>query len=105
MKMENESPECGICGLSKAHHPGKTLVSTSYVGAHHYEALECLERHDGKCQGVVEMHAIGSRLKGFPRCDFHIEARLEARENSMEMYADSDTPPSWFDPTYAGETW
>ncbi len=69
------------------------------------EPLECLEDHDGKCQGEVNWHTTGSRLKAFPRCDWHQERRLDNYENSMEKYADSDVPPAWFDPTYAGETW
>ena len=67
--------------------------------------LECLQVHDGKCWGEVNWHTTGSRLKAFPRCEWHQEARLKAYENSMEMYADSDVAPSWFDPDYAGETW
>lgn len=30
---------------------------------------------------------------------------MKRRENSMEIYADSDLPPAWFDPTIAGERW
>lgn len=29
----------------------------------------------------------------------------QQREKTMRDYPDSDVPPSWFDPTYAGETW
>jgi len=69
------------------------------------EPLECLEAHDGKCQGEVNLHTTGSRLKAFPRCDWHQERREDRYNNSMERYADSPNPPSWFDPTYAGEEW
>lgn len=70
------------------------------------EQLECLNAHDGKCRGPVAWHSIDpGRQRAFPRCDFHWEERLDIRENSMEKYADSDTPPSWFDPSYAGERW
>jgi hypothetical protein len=30
---------------------------------------------------------------------------LDRRENSIERWADSDVPPPWFDPTFAGERW
>lgn len=71
------------------------------------EELECLNRHDGKCKGEVGWHTVGSRPKAFRRCDFHQDVRLDQynNPNSMEMYADSVSPPSWFDPTYAGESW
>ena len=69
------------------------------------DVLECLEDHDGKCQGEVNWHTTGSRLKAFPRCDWHQERRLANYENSMEKYADSDVPPAWFDPADAGEVW
>ena len=69
------------------------------------EVLECLEDHDGQCKGPVNWHTTGSRMKAFPRCDWHQERRQDRYENSMEKYADSDVAPSWFDPTYAGEEW
>lgn len=68
--------------------------------------IECLEAHRGDCQGEVAYHSIDpGRQRGFPRCDKHWEDRLDRRENSIERYADSDTPPAWFDPSYAGERW
>ena len=87
---------------------------SDYDRTDHYEALdesatadqlECLEDHDGKCQGEVNWHTTGSRLKAFPRCDWHQDRRQHNYENSMERYADSDVPPAWFDPLDAGETW
>lgn len=69
------------------------------------EELECLNGHDGLCEGTVELHTTGSRLKGFPRCDFHQAKREDNYYNSSERYADSDVAPDWFDPTYAGESW
>lgn len=68
--------------------------------------MECLESHTEQCRGPVGWHSIDpGRHKAFPRCDKHWEDRLESRENSIEKYENSDVPPSWFDPTYAGETW
>ncbi len=69
------------------------------------EILECLQRHDGKCQGEVNWHTTGQRIEAFKRCDFHQEQRLDNYENSSERWAYSDTPPPDFDPNYAGEVW
>lgn len=69
------------------------------------EELECMNANED-CEGVVEWHSIDpGRARAFPRCEAHWRSRLAARENSMERYADSDVPPSWFDPSYAGEVW
>ena len=66
----------------------------------------CLDDHDeGTCRGTVEFRSVDGRGSAWPRCDFHFEKRLERRENSMEMYANSDVAPSWFDPSVAGERW
>ncbi len=62
----------------------------------------CLE-HGDDCRGPVEFRLVGERA--WPRCETHHAARLDRREQSLEMFADSVTPPSWFDPTAAGETW
>lgn len=69
------------------------------------EELECLDGHDGKCEGPVGWHSVGASLKACPRCDFHAEQRWERYENSIEKYADSDVEPDWFDATIAGERW
>lgn len=69
------------------------------------EAEECLEYGDA-CSGPVEMrHSGGMNGKSWPRCARHGEERLRDREGSVEMYADSDIAPSWFDPAAAGERW
>lgn len=69
------------------------------------ETLECMNGPEG-CQGPVEYHSIRPGLdRAWPRCEKHWFDRLDARENSMERYADSDVVPGWFDPTYAGEEW
>jgi hypothetical protein len=69
-----------------------------------HEAEECLEYNDD-CQGPVELHTVGSATRAWPRCRHHADQRYERYENSIERYADSDVPPSWFDPSYAGESW
>jgi hypothetical protein len=68
------------------------------------ESDECLE-YGPDCRGSVEYHTVGSSIRAWPRCEFHIEQRLEQYEDSIEMYADSDVEPDWFDPTIAGERW
>lgn len=65
----------------------------------------CLDEHRGDCRGPVEFYATPGRLRAFPRCTRHWEERMDRYENSIERYANSDTPPSWFDPSYAGERW
>lgn len=58
------------------------------------------------CRGPVEYHSIDpGRTGAFPRCEKHWTERLDRRENSVEKYENSDLPPSWFDPAYAGERW
>lgn len=67
--------------------------------------LECLNANDD-CAGPVEYHSIDpGRTRAFPRCEAHWASRLASRENSIERYENSDVPPAWFDPTYAGEEW
>jgi hypothetical protein len=69
---------------------------------------DCLEHNPDEptCKGEVEYHSTDpGRAAAFPRCEHHWTQRLDRRENSMEMYADSDVPPSWFDPSIAGERW
>lgn len=69
------------------------------------DEIVCLEISDD-CFGPVEYHSIDpGRQRGFPRCARHWRLRVKRRENSIELYADSDVAPSWFDPSYAGERW
>ena len=62
------------------------------------ETLECLDDYgDGECSGPIEFHSIDpGRTKAFPRCQRHWNRRLDARENSIEKYENSDVPPPWF---------
>lgn len=67
---------------------------------------ECLDWNGGYgCRGPVEYRTVGRALTAWPRCEAHFKARLRRYENSIERYADSDVPPSWFDPAAAGERW
>lgn len=58
------------------------------------------------CSGPVELRAsltgTGVPMK---RCEKHQSDRLDLEDRLRRDYPDSDTPPSWFDPTYAGESW
>lgn len=67
----------------------------------------CLDSHreDDRCQGPVWFHTMPGADTGFPRCDKHWNERLDRYEGSLEQEAQSPLPPSWFDPTYAGERW
>lgn len=67
-------------------------------------ASSCLE-YGEDCRGAVEFHVVGASMNAWPRCEYHAELRLERYENSIEKYADSDVPPDWFDPSFAGERW
>jgi hypothetical protein len=57
------------------------------------------------CRGRVEFHLNPDRddFKAFPRCEYHQAKRLEQADKNREYM--SDTPPAWFDPSYAGERW
>ena len=69
------------------------------------ERLECID-NPNECRGTVAYHSVDpGRATAIPRCDRHWLQRLDRRENSIEKYENSDVPPSWFDPTYAGEQW
>lgn len=57
------------------------------------------------CEGPVAYHFTPDRddFKSFPRCEHHAAIRLAQAMRNREYQ--SDVPPSWFDPTYAGESW
>lgn len=38
-------------------------------------------------------------------CTYHSEQSLQRNRELNERYPDSPNPPSWFDPTIAGESW
>ena len=39
------------------------------------------------------------------RCDSHESEHQDVLDGISRRYPDSDVAPSWFDPTYAGESW
>lgn len=71
------------------------------------DELKCLDRHDDKCSGTVEMrYPLSGTGRSFPRCDGHWAKRLKRQEEINERYAPfSDVPPADFDPSIAGEHW
>jgi hypothetical protein len=68
------------------------------------ENLRCLQE-GSDCKGPVTYWTSPDRddFKSFPRCEYHGEKRMEQAEKNLELMR--DTPPSWFDPSYAGERW
>lgn len=69
------------------------------------DTLTCIE-HSDECRGPVAYHSVDpGRATAVERCDHHWQQRLDRRENSIERYENSDVPPPWFDPGYAGEEW
>lgn len=70
------------------------------------ELPECLDGPSERCGGAVEYRmALSASGKSFPRCDRHWSERLKEQERIDRDYPDSPNPPSWFDPSAAGERW
>lgn len=80
-------------------------VDEHYADVEELTAEDCLQYDPDTCKGEVEYFSPDGRGNAFPRCQYHIEKRMESYENSMEKYAHSDVPPDWFDPMDAGERW
>lgn len=75
------------------------------TGPAHLTHADCIDGPDD-CRGNMEYrHALSGTGRSFPRCDHHWELRLDEQERIDRDYPDSDTPPAWFDPSYAGESW
>lgn len=49
--------------------------------------------------------ATESTPSGWRLCQTHADLFWERRQRIDNDYPDSDVAPSWFDPTYAGESW
>jgi len=68
--------------------------------------MKCLDDHKGGCSDNVELReSLSGTGTPIPRCDYHWEQRLDWQADHNQRYPDSSTPPSWFDPAYAGEHW
>lgn len=65
---------------------------------------ECVN-YGPDCRGEVDWFDPSGRGRSAQRCGHHQDVRAEQYKNSIERYADCATPPAWFDPTYAGESW
>lgn len=71
---------------------------------------ECIEfdevTNGASCSGTVEFRmSLSGTGTAIERCDGHWAKRLDLQERLRRDYPDSSTPPSWFDPSYAGEHW
>lgn len=64
---------------------------------------DCIEYDPDLCRGKVEYFGFSGPfgMSGPLRCEYHVEKRIDRRENSIEMWADSDVPP----PGIAHEDW
>lgn len=70
---------------------------------------ECSRAYDitdgMRCSGPVEERVSRSGLTVSHMCQAHREDLEERLDRIDRDYPDTDTPPSWFDPTIAGESW
>lgn len=70
------------------------------------EACTSAERGDSTpCEGPVYTRYSRSGMTSTFRCEGHEMAHQMVLDGIAERYPDSDVDPSWFDPTYAGESW
>lgn len=68
----------------------------------------CIDRHGSgeECDGPTVLRpSLSGTGTSIARCDRHWERRLDEEDRLRRDYPDSPNPPSWFDPTYAGEHW
>lgn len=57
------------------------------------------------CEGPAEVRYSRSGMTATIRCEGCQDRHDEVLDGIARRYPDSPTPPSWFDPTYAGESW
>lgn len=70
------------------------------------EVISCIEENMETCKGEVEYReSLSGTGTSIARCDYHWDKRLDKQIDHDREYPDSPTPPAWFDPSYAGETW
>lgn len=70
----------------------------------------CIGTDEGPCEGeVLERATLSGSGMTFPRCERHYQTYVERTQPKLDeinrRYPDTDVPPSWFDPMYAGERW
>ena len=72
---------------------------------------DCLDnRGDDECRGAVEYRMpLSGSGRSFIRCDKHWSDRLDTQDRLRRDYGVGSSPgvspPSWFDSSYAGESW
>lgn len=70
------------------------------------DEARCIQANEDECAGEVEYReSLSGTGTPIPRCGKHWTERLALQRNLAVNYPDSSTPPSWFDPANAGETW
>lgn len=77
---------------------GRVLLETPFP------ASDCVDRDD-TCKGTVEEHSSRSGMTSARRCAGHWESHNRRLDRIARDFPDSPFAPSWFDPTYAGESW
>lgn len=73
-----------------------------------YSLSDCMNwetNEDGDCGGRVEERLSRSGLTVSIKCENCYNKLQERLDEIDRQYPDSDIPPAWFDPTYAGESW
>lgn len=75
-----------------------------------YDHTDCLDTAQGDCQGeTYPRPALSGSGLMYVRCDKHFEDYFQRVgpkvDETRRRYPDSDIPPSWFDPSLAGERW
>lgn len=65
----------------------------------------CLNYDQGNCSGPTRTRWSRSGLTQSVKCDGCQHDLDERLDDVQRRYPDSSVAPSWFDPTYAGESW
>jgi hypothetical protein len=97
-----------VVALTAKDSPSRALVVV-YVERGDFEADEerlfmepCLDAGPDCAGAVAYRMALSGTGQSYARCDKHWNDRLDVQADSIP---DTPNPPSWFDPTIAGETW
>lgn len=110
------TPRCGYCSALRSGLIAWPSLETSLCPPCNEKQLaggleptpQCLRSHEGTegCEGPVT-YRLSHAGTGLPvaECSHHQDVSARYHEGLRERYPDSDTPPAWFDPTNAGETW
>lgn len=95
--------QCADCGVIFPN--DRAWLAAIYGEPYDDTPLECLDDHDGRCEGEVAYHQnpYSDSFKAWPRCDKHYEAYTDRMQALAQRYPVN--APSDFDPSYAGEVW